>query len=89
MGMKQKGPLNLRTGIRFDDDSSDAIFDTLKPTILFFNDNDKPYAPIFMKTDYPLILPSRQMLSDLLDLQSRVSEAEDIFAFPVLRNVNA
>ena len=29
------------------------------------------------------------MLSDILALQSRVSEADDLFAFPVLKNVNA
>ena len=62
---------------------------TLKPTI-FFYDNDKPITHTHIY-EYRRSTHSSswQRLSDLLSLQSQVSEANDLFAFPMLKNVNA
>ena len=57
---------------------------TLKPTILFFDDNDKPLTHTHIyENRRSTHSPSRQRLSDLLALQSQVSEANDLFAFPI------
>ena len=56
--------------------------------------NDSPKSPFDMKTNntflnnsnLPTHFPSRQRLSELLALQSQVSEAEGFSAFPVFRN---
>ena len=54
-----------------------------KANITFFDDNDKPltYTHIY-ENRRSTHSPSRRRLSDLLALQSRVSEADDLFAFP-------
>ena len=56
--------------------------------------SDSPKTPFDIKTDntflnnnnLPIHSPSRQRLSELLALQSQVSEADGFSAFPVLRN---
>ena len=61
-----------------------------KANITFFDDNDKPLTHTHIyKNRRSTHSPSRRRLSDLLALQSRVSEADDLFAFPVLGNVYA
>ena len=74
---------------KFDNDFSDALFDT-KVNNAFCDDTDKPltHTHIF-ENRRSTHSPSRWRLSDLLALQSRVYEADDLFAFPVLKNVNA
>ena len=63
---------------------------TLKPTILFFDDNDKPLTHTHIyENRWSTHSPLRWRLSDLLALQSQISESDDLFAFPVLRNFNA
>ena len=88
MGMKPKVP-SIRGQNESDDESSDALFDT-KANNTFFDDNDQPltHTHIF-ENRQSTRSPSQQRLSDLLALQSQVSEADDLFAFPVLRNTNA
>ena len=72
-----------------DNDSSDALFDT-KANNTFFDDNDKPLTHTHIyENGRSTPSPSWRRPSDLLALQSRVSEANDLFALPVLRNVNA
>ena len=82
MGTKPKVLSTLRRNDS-DNDSSEA-------DNTFLDDNDKPLAHtrIYEKplSTHP---PSRQRLSELLALQSRVSEADDFSTFPVLRNPNA
>ena len=87
-GMKQKVPSTWGQD-ESDDDSSDALFDT-KVNNAFCDDTDKPltHTHIF-ENRRSTHSPSRWRLSDLLALQSRVYEADDLFAFPVLKNVNA
>ena len=88
MGMKLKVP-SIWGQDESDYDSSDALFDT-KANNTFFDDNDKTLTCTHIyKNRRSTHSPSWQRLSDLLALQSRVSEADDLFAFPVLRNVNA
>ena len=72
-----------------DNDSSDALFDT-KANNTFFDDNDKllTHTHIY-ENRRSTHFPSQRRLSDLLALQSQVSEASDLFAFPVLGNVYA
>ena len=86
MGMKPKVP-SIRGQNESDDDSSAAL--TLKPTILFFNDNNKPLTHTHIY-EYRRAThsPSRQsfLIYWLCNLES---EADDLFAFPVLRNINA
>ena len=66
-----------------DNDSSDALFDT-KANNTFFDDNDKPLTHTHIyENRRSTHSPSRQRLSDLLALQSQVSEANDLFAFPI------
>ena len=82
MGTKPKVLSTLRRNDS-DNDSSEA-------DNTFLDDNDKPLAHtrIYEKplSTHP---PSRQRLSELLALQSQVSEADDFSTFPVLRNPNA
>ena len=85
MGMKSKAP-SIWGQDKSDDDYSDALFDT-KASNTFFDDNDKPLTHTHICEDR--WSTSRQKLSDLLPLQSQVSEADDLFAFPMLKNVNA
>ena len=69
------------------------------PPLLEPNDsgNNSPKTPFDIKTDntflnninLPTYSPSRQRLSELLALQSQVSEANGFSAFPVLRNPDA
>lgn len=63
-----------------DNDSSEA-------DNTFLDDNDKPLTctRIYEKT-LSTHSPSRRRLSGLLALQSRISEADDFSAFPVLKN---
>ena len=72
-----------------DNNYSEAIFDT-KADNTFVDDNDKPLARTRI---YEKILsnhsPSRRRFSELLALQSRISEADGFSAFPVLRNTNS
>ena len=59
---------------------------TLKPPIPFLDDSDKPLTSthIYENRRYAHS-PSQRRLSDLLALQSQVSEAYDLFAFPVIK----
>ena len=69
------------------------------PPLLEPNDsgNNSPKTPFDIKTNntflnnnnLPTHSPSRQRLSELLALQSQVSEANGFSAFPVLRNPDA
>ena len=70
MGMKPKVP-SIRGQNEFDDDFSDALFDTKASNTLFFDDSDKPLARTHIYEERPSThSPSRQRLSDLLALQS-------------------
>ena len=66
-----------------DDNSSEALFDTMADNN-FLDDNEKPLACTRI---YEKILsthsPPRQRLSELLTLQSRISEVDGFSAFPV------
>ena len=74
---------------KFDNDFSDALFDT-KANNTFLDDNDKPLTHTHIyENGWSIHSPTWQRISDLLALQSWVSEADDIFAFPVLGNVYA
>jgi len=88
MVTKPKVP-SIRGQNESDDDSSDALFDT-KANNTFFDDNDKllTHTHIY-ENRQSTHFPSQRRLSDLLALQSQVSEAGDLFAFPVLGNVYA
>ena len=81
-GTKPKVP-SIQGQDKSDDDSSDALFDT-KANNTFFDDNDKllTHTHIY-ENRRSTHSPSRQRLSDLLALQSQVSEANDLFAFPI------
>ena len=72
-----------------DNNSSEAIFDT-KADNTFVDDNDKPLACTRI---YEKILsnhcPSRRRFSELLALQSRISEADGFSAFPVFEKLSA
>ena len=85
---KPKVP-SIRGQNESDDDSSDALLDT-KANNTFFDDNDKllTHTHIY-ENRRSTHFPSQRRLSDLLALQSQVSEASDLFAFPVLGNVYA
>ena len=85
-GTKPKLP-SIRGQNESDDDSSDDLFDT-KANNTFFDDNDKPLTHTH-ENGRSIHSPSRRRLSDFLALQSQVSEADDLFAFPVLRNIQA
>ena len=66
-----------------DNDSSDALFET-KANNTFFDDNDKPLTHTHIyEYRWSTHSPLWQRLSDLLALQSQVSEANDLFAFPI------
>ena len=88
MGAKPKVPSTHRQDDS-DNDSSEALLDT-KADNTFLDDNDKPLAHthIYEKTS-STHSPSKRSFSELLALQSQVSEADDFSAFPVLRNPNA
>ena len=72
-----------------DDDSSEVLFDS-KADNTFLYDNDKPLACTRI---YEKILsnhcPSRRRFSELLALQSRISEADGFSAFPVFEKLSA
>ena len=86
--MKPKVP-SIRGQNESDDDSSDALTDT-KANNTFFDENDKPLTHTrIYENRQSTRSPSQRRLSDLLTLQSQVSEADDLFAFPVLGNVYA
>ena len=90
MGMKLKVPsIQEKEQDDPDDDSSEALFDTMADNN-FLDDNEKLLACTRI---YEKILsthsPPRQRLSELLTLQSRISEVDGFSAFPVLRNTNS
>ena len=88
MGMKPKVP-SIRGQDKSDDDSSDTLFDT-KANDTFFDDNYKPLTHTrIYENGQSTRSPSWQRLADLLVLQSRVSEANDLFAFLALKNISA
>ena len=80
MGTKPKVP-SIQEQDDPDDNSSEALFDT-KADNTFLDDNDKPLARTCI---YEKILsthsPSRQRLSELLALQSWISEADGFLCF--------
>ena len=88
MGTKPKVP-SIQEQDDPDNNSSEAIFDT-KADNTFVDDNDKPLACTRI---YEKILsnhcPSRRRFSELLALQSRISEADGFSAFPVFEKLSA
>ena len=80
MGTKPKVP-SIQEQDDLDDNSSEALFDA-KADNTFLDDNDKPLARTCI---YEKILsthsPSRQRLSELLALQSWISEADGFLCF--------
>ena len=83
MGTKTKVP-SIRGQNQSDDDSSDALFDT-KANNSFFADNKPLTHTHIYENRRSTHCPSRRSLSDLLALQSRVSEADDLFALFTLK----
>ena len=70
-------------------DSPETLFD-IKTGNTFLDNNGKSLAQTHICKKSELTRsPLRQRLSELLALQSQVSEASGFFAFPVLRNPNA
>ena len=71
-----------------DNDSPETLFDT-KTGNTFLDNNDKSLAQTHIcKKLLPTHSPSRQSLSELLALQSQVSEVDGFSTFLVLRNAN-
>ena len=71
------------------DDSPETLFDT-KTGNTFLDNNDKALAQTrICKKLLPTHSPSQQRLSELLALQSQVSEADGFSVFPVSRNPDA
>ena len=82
MDTKPKVP-SIQVQIDTENNSSESLLDT-KADNTFLDDNNKPLARTCI---YEKILsthfPSRQRLSELLALQSRITEADGFSAFPV------
>ena len=69
-----------------DNDFSETPFDT-KTGNTFLNNNDKSLTQTHIcKKSAVTLSPPQQGLSELLALQSQISEANGFSAFPVLRN---
>ena len=81
----QKSPFFLESNDS-DNNSLETLFDN-KTGNTFLDNNDKSLAQTHIcKKLLPTHSPSRQSLSELLALQSQVSEADGFSAFPVFRN---
>ena len=68
-----------------DNDCPETIFDTQTGNT-FLDNNDESLAQTHICKKSALTRSQRQRLSELLALQSQVSEADGFSAFPVLRN---
>ena len=86
MGTKTKVP-SIRGQNQSDDDSSDALFDT-KANNSFFADNKPLTHTHIYENRRSTHCPSWRSRSDLLALQSRLSEADELLVFLVLGDVN-
>ena len=89
MGMKLKVPsIQEKEQDDPDDDSSEALFDTMADNN-FLDDNEKPLTCTRI---YEKILsthsPSTRRLSELLALQSQISQADGLSAFPVFEKLS-
>ena len=71
-----------------DNDSPETPFDTKTGNTFLDNNKSLTQTHICKKLTFTHS-PLRQRLSKLLALQSQVCEANDLFAFPLLKNVNA
>ena len=70
-------------------DSPETLFD-IKTSNTFLDNNDKSLTQTHICKKLALTCsPLRQRLSELLALQSQVSEADGFSAFPVFRNPHA
>ena len=87
MGTKPKVP-SIQEQDDLDDNSSEALFDA-KADNTFLDDNHKPLAHTCI---YEKILsthsPSTRRLSELLALQSQISQADGLSAFPVFEKLS-
>ena len=84
----QKSPFFLESNDS-DNNSLETLFDN-KTGNTFLDNNDKSLAQTHIcKKLLPTHSPSRQRLSELLALQSQVSETDGFSAFPGFRNPDA